>query len=675
MASGASWQSGNAEQARQDHLSLEGRSMGQRTVEALIRRLLERVEESECRYSEAIEELHARLDQLSHSTEVAQATGSPEEIEALNRVRDQVSDLARRLEQSHTAAPSLDEILTSAAPEAPAAPSLEDILKGEIIGTGPAAPSLTGIETPGGEAACGESSGTSSGISSWPDLGGADLDKRLLDMAQRLESSIATAMLSSEFAVLNARLDEIAARFDAGFGQSAKCEQFEHIERQLSEMRQQLGRAELQIARISGIESQLLRLIERLDEASGVEQVASAAASEAARLVTGNGKMAPERLDAIHRDLQAMNDRTRATDDRLADTLSAVHKSLRQLVEQVERGREPKGPSVPRRYFPKRGAEIRPAPATPPQFATPPLPPELTLKQALRAAAGTPEQTNRPSLRSRLGGAVPGFAESEESVLFGRARRVGLEEAVDKPEVAPAFHAELAELGPEDNFIAAARRAAQAAAAQAEERGASRLRKARPSVSAAPSVMPEPRRRRPLLILIATLLLLASAALLYSRLKSRPEPGAPFVQTEESMPGPTLSNPPGAPKLEEQPSHQPAPPGSGQPHATEPPAEPAAPAPRSSESDVLPPVRVGEVPEDAPPLAAAPAPSAAVSEVAKTPAHQPPVPVSEVVPSPETVALKPDQAASAPGAVLALQEPNAKRSTPKAEEGSETRGS
>jgi len=54
MVSEASWQTGAA-----------GSPMDQQSIESLLRRLVQRVEESERRYSEALDELHARLDQLS----------------------------------------------------------------------------------------------------------------------------------------------------------------------------------------------------------------------------------------------------------------------------------------------------------------------------------------------------------------------------------------------------------------------------------------------------------------------------------------------------------------------------------------------------------------------------------------------------------------------------------
>ena len=78
--------------------------MDQQSVESLLRRLVERVEESERRYGEALDELHARLDQLSYTTDAARATGSPEEAATFDRLHTQVSELGRRFEQD-TATP------------------------------------------------------------------------------------------------------------------------------------------------------------------------------------------------------------------------------------------------------------------------------------------------------------------------------------------------------------------------------------------------------------------------------------------------------------------------------------------------------------------------------------------------------------------------------------------
>ena len=54
-----------------------------------------------------------------------------------------------------------------------------------------------------------------------------------------------------------------------------------------------------------------------------------------------------ERLDAMHRDLMAMNDRTKSSDQKLAGTIEAVHASLKELAHQVERAATPPPPPPP----------------------------------------------------------------------------------------------------------------------------------------------------------------------------------------------------------------------------------------------------------------------------------------------------------------------------------------
>jgi len=77
----------------------ETRAPDRESVESLLRKLIKRIEESERRYEEALDELHARLGQVSYSASVNEALGTPEETETLERLRRQLSDLARRLEQ------------------------------------------------------------------------------------------------------------------------------------------------------------------------------------------------------------------------------------------------------------------------------------------------------------------------------------------------------------------------------------------------------------------------------------------------------------------------------------------------------------------------------------------------------------------------------------------------
>ena len=65
------------------------------SVESLLRKLIKRIEESERRYAEALDELNVRLGQVSYSASVNEALGTPEETETLERLRRQLSDLGR----------------------------------------------------------------------------------------------------------------------------------------------------------------------------------------------------------------------------------------------------------------------------------------------------------------------------------------------------------------------------------------------------------------------------------------------------------------------------------------------------------------------------------------------------------------------------------------------------
>ena len=95
MASEATWQTGGGYRNGE---TADDSPMDQRTVESLLRRLVERVEESERRYSDALGDLHARLDQLAQTTDAARAAGAPENSISLDRLHEQVSNLTRRFE-------------------------------------------------------------------------------------------------------------------------------------------------------------------------------------------------------------------------------------------------------------------------------------------------------------------------------------------------------------------------------------------------------------------------------------------------------------------------------------------------------------------------------------------------------------------------------------------------
>src|SRR5581483_6656039 len=342
---------------------------------------------------------------------------------------------------------------------------------------------------------------------------------------------------------LNTRLDEIANQLSGALRQASKLDNLASVEKQLSEMGQQLSRAEAQLQRMTSIEEQLRTLIERFDAAPDVlEEIATKAANEAARQVAEKpvSTASEDRLNAMHRDLVAMSDKARASDERLAGSLQAVHESLKQLVAQVERsGSAPAQPQKPQAPFAERFRAQA-------EQGLPPLPPFQPTPTTQAGAQGTAAAAapSDKSLKSRLAGSISDFQESEAAPKFGRGKRPPLdEEAVDldareeRGKVGPKGKDDFAR----DDLVAAARRAAQAAAIKAEERAGGKARRATDKI--APGTIPDAdapsKRKRSLLMVSAAILLIISAALLYSRLRSKPEVEATPPGAEETVPGST----------------------------------------------------------------------------------------------------------------------------------------
>src|SRR6478735_864994 len=452
--------------------------------------------ESVRRYEEALDELHARLGQVSYSAGVNEALGTPEETETLERLRRQLSDLARRLEQPQPKKvaerlPRLDEALDVSAGLALAEPDWFASLSASLAAAeGRAEPEPAPAPLPASEP-----SYTSPSYAPSPSIDeNADFDRRLIDMAQRLERSIGEAMPSSAIEKLNARMEEISARFEAALAQEPKLETLHHIERQVADMGFQLGRVEQQAARIGVVEGQLQRLVERIEATPAqIERTATKAAQETARLVseTGLGKpSAAERLDSLHRDIVAMNERNLATDDRLVDTLTAMHESLKGLMQR-ERDR---------------------AAATAAREAPPRVEPAASEADAAD------------------------FAQSRQPVAAAQIQ------AAEPPRQRTTFIRDIPFESTED-LVAAARRAAQAAAARAEERNVLPQRKSRATAETQPSEEPG-RHKVSLLMVAAAILLMISAALLLTRLKLKPDFDGPPPAAEQSMPSPAAEAPP-----------------------------------------------------------------------------------------------------------------------------------
>ncbi|MGH6865173.1 MAG: hypothetical protein ACREDO_03110 [Methyloceanibacter sp.] len=581
--------------------------MDQRTLESLLRRLVERVEDSERGYTEALNELHARLDQLSRSTEAGRQTGSTH-TSTFNRLHDEVSDLARRLdEEAETPLDDFERLgraLSSGMGfgglSDPLAPTHEpEVSPTSYSGLVPGATLYPYATSPdfGLSGPKEDYSAPSQAAQHSSEALDYDLEKRLVEMAQQLEQSIGTAMPTVVLETLNARLDDIGHQLTQALQETPKRESLNHVERQLSDMSRQLGKAENHLAKVSGIESQLLGLIDRFDEKppataqlapDQLQEIVTKAANEAARFIASEttNTVAAQKLDAMQRDLAAMSDKSKESSERIASTLQAVHESLKQLVHQIEPGLQPK--------------------------------PRMPFVERARAA-------------------IPDFQESEPARPFGRAKRSHPDDQaveLDSAQERKIRGAPNSEMDSADDLVAAARRAAQAAAMRAEERGSRRARQTSgPLAGTTARAEATSRRKRSVLIIAAAVLLLLSAALLYGRLKSKPEVETTPAASEQTTPAPARTSE-GAPTESDDGESDQRPDQSGSWEAV----------PDFDES-----------PADASPTQTGQ--TSGFTEIAKS--RVPVMPVDELKPEPQPASLKPAARAELPpGVMFSVEDPN-----------------
>ena len=532
-----------------------GERMDQRSVESLLRRLVDRVEETERRYGQALDQLHARLDHLSQTTDAARSTSAPENAESFDRLHEQVSSLARRLDSEPKTHlddfERLGRVLTGGLRG-----DLDDNPRRSAGHAPPPSPFAQSISSPRSP---NHLAPERDPLADWAwepkPAAPADFDNRLAEMANRLEQSIGAAMPSSTIEALNARLEEVGKQIAQSLEAASSRAALEHVEQQIADMGRQLNRAEEQLGRLGGVEERLAQLLARLDDkdtsakpagidAGQLQEIAANAAVKAARLVADDSQKTTDRLEAMQHELNAVSDTSRQADDKLNSSLQSVHESLKQLLQQVERpvARSPQtNPFIakaerkrPRQAGPASANAIQAPSAANPAAAAPrpqrKRPPHTaaparndTPRGASSPAPSDPDETEirvKASLRDRLDATSATVKPRNLLAAFERARAPHAKPAMQAPSPKPEADWES---GASEDMVAAARRAAQAAAAQAAALAESREEPPESRDSAIDVAMDEQAngRKRPYLIVSAAILLTISALLLYGRLGTK----------------------------------------------------------------------------------------------------------------------------------------------------------
>ncbi|MDR7037835.1 localization factor PodJL [Methylobacterium sp. BE186] len=337
---------------------------------------------------------------------------------------------------------------------------------------------------------------------------------------------------SAELATIQAQLRILAEKVD-GVGARGGSEGLDALERQVLALTNRIDArgADPTLAGLERTMSELLRQVSSLREEAPIEAAAELAARNAVAAMVGRSQNAdPAEIGGLRSAFSDLLHRHEASDQRLQSTLAGVQSALDRLVARL--GTVEGDASV-----------LRAAPK-PPQAREEPIEERLlasTSMPAPRARGG-----RRPELpRISVGASVPAVdtARVADELLEPGAGRPSRETVPETGEPGDAS----ADI--KTSFIAAARRAAQAAQAEVaseaslaaelrEDRAGIRASLAAPSRSTGRTARLKAeidRRRRPLLLgLAAIVLLLGALQAIGLREDSAPAPAAP--QIVESAP-------------------------------------------------------------------------------------------------------------------------------------------
>ena len=287
------------------------------------------------------------------------------------------------------------------------------------------------------------------------------LDHRFEALASELSARgqirevAATADLVSKVETLTNKVESVELGQDNAPALEAIVEQL----RQLSE---RVESSDARLENLAHIERSVVELLDRLD---GVRADAVAAAEEAAREFFDRSAALSE-ADSIRQDLDALRERQTHSERHTQDTLEAVHGTLERLVDRLalvetDVRREVSWPlSTPTPAMePSYSPSIAPMQAAGEPVRIAPAPTEMARRPVPPAVAGSLTSSGE---RSPIDPTLPADTPLEPGAARSRPTSAAERVAASEAALGPAKPA--SEQDAKSNFIAAARRAAQAAA-------------------------------------------------------------------------------------------------------------------------------------------------------------------------------------------------------------------
>ncbi len=473
-------------------------------VEALLGKLMGRLDESEQRYTSALDDLNNRLHDLSQRANTARSSHPEKKGEALDRVRDQASSLAAQVNEAGAA---------HRAQNGPPMADLEQRMAGFY-------------------------NANDDGPESY--FGDQRLSNDFADVTARLERSLADKTPASEFDILTHRMDDLARKFDSALATRNDMAALHGIESQLNALSAGFSDARQNYARVEVIENHLANLMNWAQSASA----------------PGNGSD-HARLEAIEQALHALNENASEMDARTVGTLEAMNDALHSLAANMETGDA-------HHNYPDDAEMDRDREVPSPVLTAQPNPDdyaEVWIDQSSapeNAPDKEPEEPESPA--NRLGATIPDYQPAPGKQRSGSKP---VRTAAPQQRVEPTFEVENDFIASARRAAAAA--AAQEPAPRPVK--SSRRSKKSMAGMGGTAHPGDSKRPRPVLVMAAVGLLLVSAGLLFVRLKSNdraPEVGTsqiiapqspamvPNTATGRETPTPTPAPKPSAPKQNSQ---------------------------------------------------------------------------------------------------------------------------
>jgi localization factor PodJL len=485
-------------------------------LEKAVRNIVEHMETSEKRNRDNFKSLQERISGMS-----AKAAASPQEqvtrqAPAISQLEQRISELAKRVERSETSSPSpalpdlLKQELTdlanridvvrdtsvqlAAKAQTQAVQASQQELRAieaRILGlikdaqsslasNGPAPADMQRLRSEIerlnariDEAQKSQASGgdvkalraaveqLSTRVAQGPDMRPlAEMDRRILDITQRLEQTQAQTRGLPQINQLEARIAELDHKLsEAVSGQQSTVSG--EIEQHLFEITERVGRTEQQLSSLETIERAVNQLFESLErQKQWTQNVAETAASQMAQRIMSQPQQVslagtPE-IHALQQGLQAVQQASESADHRNQETLEAVHETLEQIVSKLSEletatiGQRVAAAAMPQAALEAMDQNFHAAPALEHNYPET----EITPTAAPEMMATAPSDVGNPLHAPELDPFTLQPAQHSSEQLTNPFESV--------IESARAGTTQAAAAAENDDFIAAARRAAQA---------------------------------------------------------------------------------------------------------------------------------------------------------------------------------------------------------------------